>query len=131
MAQQAGRRNQPLDGDTGWLVIGGIVALIVMLFMMYWISGMIDPTVREAVGNPNPLMLVMAQATGAAPVTGLQIVALIGQVVIVGGLAGLIGFAWKRNRKTTTRVDDRARSMTRVKDVAELVSKLKTEAGVL
>lgn len=123
MAQQAGRRNQPLDGDTGWLVIGGIVALIVMLFMMYWISGMIDPTVREAVGNPNPVMLVMAQATGTAPVTGLQIAALIGQVILVGGLAGLIGFAWKKNRKSPTRVDDRARSMTRVKDVAELSAK--------
>lgn len=127
MAQQAGRKNQPLDGDTGWLIIGGLIALAAMLFGMYWVSVVVDPTIQKNAGASNPFLVIIAQATGNAPVTGVQLLTFLGELLALASVAALIGFAWKKNRRTNSRIDDRARDMTRIKDVAELSEKQATK----
>lgn len=127
MAQQAGRKNQPLDGDTGWLIIGGLIALAAVLFGMYWVSVVVDPTIQKNAGASNPFLVIIAQATGNAPVTGVQLLTFLGELFTLASVAALIGFAWKKNRRTSSRIDDRARDMTRIKDVAELSEKQATK----
>lgn len=127
MAQQAGRKNQPLDGDTGWLIIGGLIALAAVLFGMYWVSVVVDPAIQKNAGASNPFLVIIAQATGNAPVTGVQLLTFLGELLALASVAALIGFAWKKNRRTNSRIDDRARDMTRIKDVAELSEKQATK----
>lgn len=127
MAQQAGRKNQPLDGDTGWLIIGGLIALAAVLFGMYWVSVVVDPTIQKNAGASNPFLVIIAQATGNAPVTGVQLLTFLGELFTLASVAALIGFAWKKNRRTSSRIDGRARDMTRIKDVAELSEKQATK----
>lgn len=127
MAQQAGRKNQPLDGDTGWLIIGALIALAAVLFGMYWVSVVVDPTIQKNAGASNPFLVIIAQATGNAPVTGVQLLTFLGELLALAGVVALIGFAWMKNRRTNSRIDDRARDMTRIKDVAELSAKQATK----
>lgn len=123
MAQQAGRKTQPLDADTGWLIIGALIALGVMVFGMYWVSVVVDPTIRESAASANPFVVLIAQVTGDVAVTGVQTLVFLAQVLILGAVAALIVLAWRKNRRTGSRVDDRARDMTRIKDVDELTEK--------
>lgn len=123
MAQQAGRKNQPLDGDTGWLIIGGLIAFVAVIFGMYWVSVVVDPSIQKNAGASNPFLVIIAQVTGNAPVTWVQLLTFLAQLLVLGGVAALIGYAWRKNRRTNSRIDDRARDMTRIKDVAELSEK--------
>lgn len=127
MAQQAGRKNQPLDGDTGWLIIGGLIALVAVIFGMYWVSVVVDPSIQKNAGASNPFLVIIAQVTGDAPVTWIQVLTFLAQFLVLSGIAALIGFAWMKNRRTNSRIDDRARDMTRIKDVAELSEKQATK----
>lgn len=127
MAQQAGRKNQPLDGDTGWLIIGALIALVAVLFGMYWVSVVVDPSIQKNAGASNPFLVIIAQVTGDAPVTGVQLLTFLSELLALAGVVALIGFAWMKNRRTNTRIDDRARDMTRIKDVAELSEKQATK----
>ena len=120
MPQEAGRKHQPMSADTGWFIAGGLSGLIAVIACMYLLSLYVDPAIREAAGSSNVQTLVVAQITGTAPMTALQIGALVGQMVLLLALAGLILFVWQKNRGTRTRVDERAKDMTRVKDMAEL-----------
>lgn len=122
MAQQAGRKGQPLDADTGWLFVGGIIGLLLIGFGMYWVSAIVDPSIREVTGT-NPVSIIRGQAGGSAPMTGLQITVLVVQIVLFAVLVAAIAIAWRRTRRIGSRVDDRARDMTRTKDVAELSQK--------
>lgn len=127
MAQQAGRKNQPLDGDTGWLIIGALIALVAVLFGMYWVSVVVDPSIQKNAGASNPFLVIIAQVTGDAPVTGVQLLTFLSELLALAGVVALIGFAWMKNRRTNSRIDDRARDMTRIKDVAELSEKQATK----
>lgn len=123
MTQQAGRKHQPMSGDTGWLIGGGIMAVVVMIIGMYVVSLYVDPGIREAAGSSSVQTMLAAQITGRAPMTALQIVVFVGELVLLAAVGVLIFFAWRRTRGTKSRVDDRARDMTRVKDMSELGSK--------
>lgn len=123
MTQQAGRKHQPMSGDTGWLIGGGIMAVVVMIIGMYVVSLYVDPGIREAAGSSSVQTMLAAQITGRAPMTFLQIVVFVGELVLLAAVGVLIFVAWRRTRGTKSRVDDRARDMTRVKDMAELGNK--------
>lgn len=120
MAQQAGRKHQPMSADVGWFIAGGFIALLAVLACIYLVSLYVDPAIRDAAGSSRAPALIAAQLTGTAPMTGLQIGAIIGQLVLLIGLGIVIGVLWRRQRGDRTRIDDRAKDMTHVKDMAEL-----------
>ena len=99
------------------------MAVVVMIIGMYVVSLYVDPGIREAAGSSSVQTMLAAQITGRAPMTALQIVVFVGELVLLAAVGVLIFFAWRRTRGTKSRVDDRARDMTRVKDMSELGSK--------
>ena len=96
MTQQAGRKHQPMSGDTGWLIGGGIMAVVVMIIGMYVVSLYVDPGIREAAGSSSVQTMLAAQITGRAPMTALQIVVFVGELVLLAAVGVLIFFAWRR-----------------------------------
>ena len=65
---------------------GGLIGFIAVIACMYLLSLYVDPAIREAAGSSNVQTLVVAQITGTAPMTALQIGALVGTD---GALAGV------------------------------------------
>lgn len=123
MSQRAGRRSQPGTGETGWIVLGGFLALAMVLVVGWWGAALLDSSITGPAAADDPITIITGQATGTLPVTGLQIAVFTVAVVLVLGLTLLVVIAGLRQRSKSSPVDHLARSMSRPKDHREFFEK--------
>lgn len=126
MVQRAGRRNQPGSGETGWIVLGGFLALAMVLVVGWWGAALLDSSITGPAAADDPITIITGQITGTLPVMGLQIAVFSVAVVLVLGLTLLLVIAGLRQRGKSSRVDHLARSMSRPKDLNTLSVKAQT-----
>lgn len=127
MATRAGRRNQPGSGDLGWLIIGGLLALVLVLVLGWWGAALVDPEITRPAGGTDVVTILLGQATGTLPVTGLQIGVYCAGAGLLLAITALVVWAVLRQRRSSSRVDSLARSMSRPKDLEGLELKAQTK----
>ncbi|PRZ11775.1 type IV secretory system conjugative DNA transfer family protein [Nesterenkonia sandarakina] len=126
MSNRAGRRNQPGSGETGWMILGGLLAFVLVVVVGWWGAALLDSSITGPAAATDPITIISGQATGALPVTILQIAVFTAMLLVVLGLTGLIVVAALRQRKKSTWADRLARSMSRPKDHEEFFEKAAT-----
>ena len=67
------RRAQPLAADTGWLVIGGVLAVAMFVGVLGWLAALTNPGVDE-LGRRDPFTVLAAVLTGKLSPAPLQVV---------------------------------------------------------
>ncbi|GAA1150609.1 type IV secretory system conjugative DNA transfer family protein [Nesterenkonia lutea] len=129
MSQRAGRRNQPGSGETGWIILGGFLAVVLLLTAGWWGAALIDPAITTPAGASDPLTILTGQMTGTLPVTAAQLVMFSTIVFGVLVLVAFLVFVGLRQRGKSSRVDHLARSMSRPKDLIGLSVKAQTASA--
>lgn len=66
------RRAQPLAADTGWLVIGGVLAVAMFVGVLGWLAALTNPGVDE-LGRRDPFTVLAAVLTGKLSPAPLQV----------------------------------------------------------
>lgn len=117
---QPGRRAQPASTDTPWIFAGGMLAVLMLLGLVAWAGAAADPGVRSVAGGVDPRAIITAFASGQASVGGIQMLVTGGLLAVLAVLGAGVVIGALRSRKGRSRVDDKARSMARASDVAEL-----------
>lgn len=113
------RRAQPLDVDTGWLVLGGALGILLFVALLGWVAALTNPGIEE-LGRRDPFTVLRAVLTGQLQPTPLQaLIFVIGIVVLSVAIAAIATLAWRR-RTTGSRVDHKASSMGQIRELAEM-----------
>ena len=126
-ASRAGRKPQPGNAETPWIIVGVVLAFGIVAGLIWWTTAFLDPELRAVNPHQDPVNLMIDQATGTLPVTSGQLLYFtlgFGIFVLVGLL---LAVAAMRARKNTARVDSAARAMSRSKDFSEMSLKAQTK----
>ncbi|SLN00910.1 conjugative transfer gene complex protein [Brevibacterium yomogidense] len=97
--------------------------MVFLIAAAWWIGGLTSTPVKEATGSANPATMIFGQLGGSVPVTAGQLTVFGLSVLALFAVAALLGWAAWRQTGGRSRVDDRATSMARVKDMDELTAK--------
>ena len=115
---RSGRKNQPANDETLWMIGGGILALLIFGVVLWTFGAILDPKVENA--SNNPVQILMDQGRSYLPVGRLQItVFVIGMLLLIAVILMLI-VVWRRSRGTTSRIDHLAKEMSHSKDFRSL-----------
>lgn len=120
LQSRPGRRSQPLGQDAGWLVVGGLLLLVLVLIGVWWAASVVHPATRAATSQLDPVAIVVGQVTGSIPVPAMVLVFFaVGAAVLAALTIGVV-MAGLRSYQGHTRVDSLAKSMARPKDMQGL-----------
>lgn len=120
LQRRAGRRNQPLGQDAGWMVVGGFLLLGMVVFGLWWAASVVHPATRQAVTGLDPMTVVVGQFSGSVPVPAMVLVFFVVGLLVLTVLTVGIVMAGLRSYQGQTRVDSLAKSMARPKDLEGL-----------
>lgn len=125
-SKQAGRRPQPGSTETPWIIIGVLLTLVILAGLIWWAAAALDGELQQLSPYQDPINLLVAQATGALPVTSGQLLYFFVGFGLVVLVALLLGVAALRQRKTGARVDSAASAMSRPNDFSEMTVNAQT-----
>ncbi|MGC0271245.1 type IV secretory system conjugative DNA transfer family protein (plasmid) [Glutamicibacter soli] len=115
---RSGRKNQPANDETLWIIGGSILTLGIMGVLLWTFGAILDPNVPQS--SNNPVQILMDQARGFLPVGGIQIaVFTLGLLLLLAVIAMLV-VVWRRSRGTSSRIDHLAKEMSHAKDFKAL-----------
>ena len=116
------RRAQPLAADTGWLVIGGVLAVAMFVGVLGWLAALTNPGVDE-LGRRDPFTVLAAVLTGKLSPAPLQVVIFLLGLIVLGVAAAAIATLALRRRSSGSRVDHKAASMGQIRELDEMTQK--------
>lgn len=110
-----GRRTQPASTETGWVLAAGALTALIGAVVLWMLGAWIDPAF-DTDTNTGPVELLAAQATGEAPVGGVQLAVFgIGLLLFLGLAAAFVVVAL-RTSKRRSRVDHLAPKMAKARE---------------
>lgn len=116
------RRAQPLAADTGWLVIGGVLAVAMFVGVLGWLAALTNPGVDD-LGRRDPFTVLAAVLTGKLSPAPLQVVIFLLGLIVLGVAAAAIATLALRRRSSGSRVDHKAASMGQIRELDEMTQK--------
>lgn len=115
---RSGRKNQPANDETLWIIGGGILTLGIMGVLLWTLGAILDPNVPQS--SNNPVQILMDQARGFLPVGRLQIAVFALGLLLLLAVIVMLVVVWRRSRGTSSRIDHLAKEMGHAKDFKAL-----------
>ena len=115
---RSGRKNQPANDETLWMIGGGVLSLVIVGVMLWTLGAIIDPGVEQT--SNNPIQLLMDQGRGYLLVGGIQLTVFALGMLLLLSLALMLVVVYRRSNKSRSRVDHLAREMAHAKDFVGL-----------
>jgi type IV secretory pathway TraG/TraD family ATPase VirD4 len=119
MNREASRKSQPGTGEAGWIALGGLLVLMVLVVMAIWVGAQTNPG-TEKLPASDPVSIMGALLDGTLVPTSAQIGATLGLLIVPAGVGALLVVVALRQRRTRSRVDYKARSMAQKRDLIDL-----------
>lgn len=119
--RRAGRREQPADSQTTWLVLTGALLGLIALVALWVVGAKLDPTVSS--NSANPVQLLVDQVRGRTPIGGVQLLIFVLGLLVLAATGAALLWAWRRLNHGRSRVDHLAKSMSRASDFAPMMGK--------
>lgn len=117
MAREANRRAEPATNDLGWMLLGGLLLLLMVVAGALWAGAMANPQIRD---TSNPVDTVAQVLGGDVAFTAAQTAITLGIVVGFLAVAALLATVALRTGRQRSRIDYKARYLATGRDVTEL-----------
>lgn len=121
-----GRRTQPASAETGWILAAGALTAVIGGAMLWAAGAWIDPAVDTGAAG-GPVELLIGQATGGAPVGGVQLAVFLIGLVLLLGLGAAFAVVALRSSKRRSRVDHLAGKMAKAREFDALTEPAMTQ----
>jgi type IV secretory pathway TraG/TraD family ATPase VirD4 len=118
MSREAGRLKQPATNETGWMLLGAVLVVVLLLGVILWLGALVNPAIKKQTSQ-NPVSVLAALFTGTVAPSAGEIALTLGLFVVVAAVIAVIVMAAVKQRKGSSRIDYKARFMASRRDLAE------------